>query len=151
MTGVTRNMRLCEYCNEPFEPTQGPMAAKQRFCCTKHRVYASREGLYRATDAAEGHGDSEDTDSSVAAALRAAQAFTPVRLAETKTVASIRVRRTGADPVTWEVSVPSHSVTAATNIHQALTEYIGDLLTLANKLGAAIDEPRLVIGIRRKR
>jgi len=36
---VTRN---CEYCGEPFEPTPGAMAATQRFCCTKHRVYASR-------------------------------------------------------------------------------------------------------------
>ena len=36
---VTRN---CEYCGEPFEPTAGAMAATQRFCCTKHRIYASR-------------------------------------------------------------------------------------------------------------
>ena len=36
---VTRN---CDYCGQPFTPTPGPMAATQRFCCTKHRVYASR-------------------------------------------------------------------------------------------------------------
>lgn len=36
---ATRN---CEYCHEPFTPTPGPMAAKQRFCCTKHRIYANR-------------------------------------------------------------------------------------------------------------
>lgn len=38
---VTRN---CEYCSEPFTPAPGPMAAKQRFCCTKHRIYANRQG-----------------------------------------------------------------------------------------------------------
>jgi hypothetical protein len=37
--------RRCDYCNQPFTPTPGPMATKQRFCCAKHRVYASREGL----------------------------------------------------------------------------------------------------------
>lgn len=50
MTAVTRN---CEFCNEPFQPTPGPMAGKQRFCSTKHRVYASRKGLstkLRVTD-----------------------------------------------------------------------------------------------------
>jgi hypothetical protein len=50
MTPVTRN---CEFCNEPFQPTPGPMAGKQRFCSTKHRVYASRKGLstkLRVTD-----------------------------------------------------------------------------------------------------
>ena len=36
---VTRN---CEYCGEPFTPTPGAMAANQRFCCTNHRIYASR-------------------------------------------------------------------------------------------------------------
>ena len=66
------------------------MAAKQRFCCTKHRVYANREG-------------------------------------------------------------PSTSALAATKIHEALVSHIGDLLTLANKLGQAAGEPQLVIGTRRKR
>jgi hypothetical protein len=123
------------------------MAAKQRFCCTKHRVYASREGLY--ADTADAKPNSEvDTDHSIAAALRAAEAFTPVPIGDTKTVAAIRVERKGRDPSTWEVTVPSPSALAATKIHQALANHIGDLLTLANKLGRAAGEPQLVISTR---
>ena len=133
MNPVTRN---CEYCNEPFEPTPGPMASKQRFCSTKHRVYASREGLY--ADTADRKPNSEaDADHSVAAALRAADAFAPVPIADTKTVAAIRIKRPRADPGSWDVTVPSGSTLAATKIYQALIEHIGDLLTLANKLGHA--------------
>ena len=120
------------------------MAAKQRFCCTAHRVYASREGLYAgATET--------DADYSVAAALAAAQAFTPVPIADHKTVAAIRVDRKRPDPAMWTVTMPSWSVLAAAKIYQALHEHIGDLVTLANKLGQAAGEPLLVISARSRR
>ena len=32
----------CQYCGLLFTPTAGPMADKQRFCCTKHRKAAHR-------------------------------------------------------------------------------------------------------------
>jgi hypothetical protein len=35
-------MITCDYCREPFTPTPGPMANKQRFCCTNHRIYWHR-------------------------------------------------------------------------------------------------------------
>jgi hypothetical protein len=41
---TTTVTRYCAYCNEPFTPKPGPMEAKQRFCCTRHRVYANRDG-----------------------------------------------------------------------------------------------------------
>ena len=146
MTTVTRN---CEYCNEPFTPTPGPMAAKQRFCSTKHRVYASREGLYRdTTTKAKGEADS---DTSITAALNAARNCTPVPVADHKTVAAIRVERKRADPGSWVVTVPKTSTLAATEIHEALTAHIGDLLTLCNLLGQACDEPHLVINTRTRR
>jgi hypothetical protein len=126
------------------------MAAKQRFCSTNHRVYASREGLYADT-ADKRPNIAADSDTSIAAALSAAQAFTPVHLADTKTVASIRVERGSADPVTWKVTVPSGSTVAAGKIYQALASHIGDLVTLANKLGQAADEPQLVINTRTRR
>jgi hypothetical protein len=116
------------------------MASKQRFCSTKHRVYASREGLY-ADRADNKPGSEADGDHSIEAALRAAHAFTPVPVGDTKTVAAIRVQRRRADPSSWEVSMPSASHLAAGKIHQALIEHVGDLLMLANKLGSAIDEP----------
>jgi hypothetical protein len=126
------------------------MAAKQRFCSTKHRIYAHREGLY--ADTADKKPNSEaDEDYSVAAALRAAEAFTPVHIADHKTVAAIRIKRNRPDPSTWEVTMPSTSSLAAAKIHQALHEHIGDLVMLANKLGQAAGEPLLVIGKRRKR
>ena len=147
MTSVTRN---CAYCNEPFEPTPGPMASKQRFCSTKHRIYASREGLY--ADTADRKPTSEaDADQLVAAALRAAQAFTPVPVPDHKTVAAIRVVRKRADPGTWEVTMPKGSTLAAAKIREALENHIGDLVTLANKLGVPAGEPVVVIGTRRKR
>ena len=147
MTSVTRN---CEYCNELFTPTPGPMAVKQRFCSTKHRVYASREGIGPNTAARKPISD-DDADTSIATAIRAAEAFTNVPIADTKTVAAIRVERKSADPATWEVTVPSGSITAATKIHQALVTHIGDLVTLANNLGRAADEPQLVISTRRRK
>ena len=67
----------------------------------------------------------------------AADAFTPVPIADHKTVAAIRVVRKTRDPGSWEVHVPASSGLAASKIHQALIEHIGDMLTLANKLGAA--------------
>jgi hypothetical protein len=126
------------------------MASKQRFCCTKHRVYASREGLY--ADTADRKPSSEaEADQSVAAALRAAEAFTPVHIADTKTVSAIHIHRKHKDPVTWEVSMPSTSHLAAAKIREALVDHIGDLVTLANKLGSAAGEPLLVIGTRKRR
>jgi hypothetical protein len=124
------------------------MAYKQRFCCTKHRVYAGRKGLQASTSVDDSSTERDNADTTVATALAAAQAFTPVHIAETKTVAAIRVERKGADPVTWEVRVPSNSVAAATKIYQALHEHIGDLVTLANLLGRAAGEPQLVIRTR---
>ena len=109
MTSVTRN---CEYCNEPFEPTPGPMAAKQRFCSTKHRVYASREGV--GPNIAEKPKSEHNADVSIGAAIRSAEAFTPVPIGDTRTVEAIRVERVDADPVSWKVTVPSGSITAAT-------------------------------------
>jgi hypothetical protein len=126
------------------------MAAKQRFCSTKHRIYASREGLYADTADRKTSSESE-ADTSVAAALRAAQAFTPVPVPDHKTVAAIRVVRKRADPGTWEVTMPSTSTLAAVKIHQALREHVDDLLALANKLGQAAGEPLLVLHTRRKR
>jgi len=123
------------------------MAAKQRFCSTKHRVYASRKGV--GPNIAEQTGSEDHTDDvSIGAAIRAAEAFTPVSIGDTKTVASIRVERVGADPMSWKVTVPSGSVTAATKIHQALCDHIGDLVALANLLGRPIGEPQLVIRTR---
>jgi hypothetical protein len=136
MTPVTRN---CEYCNEPFEPTPGPMASKQRFCCTKHRVYASRDGLYADT-ADHKPGAETEQDTSISAALRAADAFTPVHIADHKTVAAIKIRRRHKDPSTWEATIPPNSTLAASKIREALVSHIGDLITLANKLRQP-DEP----------
>lgn len=144
MTPVTRN---CEYCNELFEPTPGPMASKQRFCCTKHRVYANRDGLYADTSETKPRNEA-DADTSVAAALRAAQAFTPVHIADHKTVAAIKIRRTRKDPSTWEVTIPPNSTLAASKIRDALTNHIGDLITLANKLRQ--DEPLLHLTTRKR-
>lgn len=125
------------------------MADKQRFCSTKHRVYASREGV--GPNMASRKLDNEaDSDTSINAALRAAEAFTPVKIAEHKTVLAIKVRRTRPDPGSWEVTVPSASSLAATKIREALVDHIGDLLTLANKLGAAAGEPVLILSTRRR-
>jgi hypothetical protein len=110
------------------------MASKQRFCCVNHRIYANREGLHRDTAEVKPKAEAPENHS-IGAALRAAEAFTPVPIGDTKTVAAIRIERNGADPSTWEVTVPSASTLAAAKIHQALIEHIGDLLTLANKLG----------------
>jgi hypothetical protein len=118
------------------------MAAKQRFCCTTHRVYASREGLYADT-ASRKPGGGDDGDTSVLAALHAAQSYTPVPIPDHKTVAGIKVIRHRADPNSWEVRAPSSSALAAGKIHAALSSHVGDLLTLANKLGAVNDEPLL--------
>jgi hypothetical protein len=126
------------------------MAAKQRFCCTKHRVYAHRDGVYGNT-ADEKTNREADTDYSVEAALRAAQAFTTVHIGDTKTVAAIRIDRRRADPSSWAVTMPANSHVAAAKIHEALREHIDNLLTLANKLGQAAGEPLLVIQTRRKR
>ena len=150
MTSVTRNTRNCEYCNEPFTPTPGPMAAKQRFCCTKHRVYASREGV--GPNIAQRSTSDADTDTTIAAAICAAEAFTPIIIADTKTVAAIKVERKRADPSSWSVTVPSGSILAAGKIHQALADRIGDLITLANLLAQPAGEPRLILQTRgRKR
>jgi hypothetical protein len=126
------------------------MASKQRFCCTKHRIYANREGLYADT-AVKKTGSGADGDHSVAAALSAAQAFTPVHIADHKTVAAIRIKRHRADPGTWEVTMPSTSALAAGKIHEALRNHIDDLLTLANKLGQAAGEPLLVLQTRARK
>jgi hypothetical protein len=126
------------------------MAAKQRFCSTRCRVYANREGLYADTADRKQSAETEG-DWSVAAALRAAQAFSPVPVPDHKTVAAIRVKRPHADPSTWQVLAPSSSALAAAKIREALTNHIGDLLTLANKLGAVADEPLLVIGTRKRK
>jgi hypothetical protein len=127
------------------------MAERQRFCCVNHRTYFHREGLSVDDGADRPRREHYEDDTSIATALQAAQMFTPVPIADHKTVAAIRVERKGADPVTWDVKVPSNSAVAATRIYEALTAHIGDLLTLANKLGAAAGEPLLVIGTRRKR
>jgi len=126
------------------------MASKQRFCSTKHRVYASREGLY-ANTAADKPKTEDEGDTSITAALAAAHAFTTVPIADHKTVAAIRIMRRRPDPSSWDITVPAASKLAATKIHEALTAHIGDLLMLANKLGAAAGEPQLVISTRRKR
>ena len=127
------------------------MASKQRFCSTKHRVYASREGLYANTAADKPKGEHHEDDTTIATALTAAHAFTTVPIADHKTVAAIRIVRRRADPSSWDITVPAASKLAATKIHEALTAHIGDLLMLANKLGAAAGEPQLVISTRRKR
>jgi hypothetical protein len=122
------------------------MASKQRFCSTKHRVYASREGV--GPNVHRKAADPDDADTSITAAIRAAEAYTQIPIADTKTVAGIRIERLRADPATWKVTIPSGSVTAAAKIHQALHDHIGDLVTLANLLSGPIEEPRLVIQTR---
>jgi hypothetical protein len=127
------------------------MAHKQRFCSTKCRVYASREGLYATTAGTKKHPADPDEDTSIAAALRAAEAFTPVPIADHKTVAAIKVRRHRADPASWEVTVPKTSALAAAKIRETLMEHIGDLVMLANKLGQVTEEPLLVLHTRKRR
>jgi hypothetical protein len=125
------------------------MAAKQRFCCAKHRVYANREGLYGNT-AEKKPRRQDDGDTTVAAALAAAQAYTTVHVADTKAVAAIRIKRHGPAPSTWEVAMPSNSHVAAGRIREDLAAHIDDLVTLANKLGVPAGEQRLFIGTRKR-
>jgi hypothetical protein len=135
MTTVTRN---CDYCNEPFKPVRD----HQRFCSTRHRVYANRYGAeYGHTVSASAPANGQPADHSIGAALAAARDGCPVHIAETKTVAAIRIERPGPDPNHWIAHVPPNSSGAAGKIHGDLINQIGDLIALANKLGAANGEP----------
>jgi hypothetical protein len=145
MTTVTRN---CEYCNAEFEPARD----HQRFCSTKHRVYASRYGADYGKPAQPAGPAGPPADESIAAALQAARNFTPVGIPDHKTVAAIKVsRQAGPDPNLWKVTMPGGSTVAAGRIHQALTSHIGDMIALANKLGAEAGEPHLVLQTRAAR
>ena len=61
---------------------------------------------------------------------------------------AIKIDRPGPDPNTWTVTVQANSAVAATKIHQELVMRIGDLTAFANKLGAQIGEPRIVLQTR---
>jgi hypothetical protein len=134
MTPVTRN---CEYCNAEFVPARD----HQRFCSTTHRVYANRYGANYGQTAEQPATDAA-ADESIAAALTAARSFTPVKIADHKTVAAIKISRPAADPNLWAAHVPPNSAIAAGKIHGDLIAHIGDLISLANKIGDEIDAPR---------
>lgn len=134
MTTVTRN---CEYCNAEFKAVR----PHQRFDTTKCRVYASRYGASYGNPASITRAGPEPADESVGAALEAARRFTPVTIADHKTVAAIRVHRPTADPNLWKITVPPNSGIAAGKIHAALVAHAGDLVSLANRLGSQIGEP----------
>ena len=136
MATVTRN---CEYCNAEFAAVRD----HQRFCSNKHRVYASRYGAeFGGPSPAAKVARVGPADQTIAAALAAARAFTPVPIADHKTVAAIRVERPGPDPMSWSATIPKGSVNAAAQIHARLVDHAGDLITLANKLGERIGEPK---------
>ena len=84
---------------------------------------------------------------SIGAAIPA-EAFTPVSIGDTKTVASIRVERVGAYPMSWKVTVPSCLLPRRRRSISGLCDHIGDLVALANLLGRPIGEPQLVIRTR---
>lgn len=131
--------KTCKRCGAPFEARR-PHA---EFCSDKCRVYYHLYDQYDAAPAAGHSADPGPTDESIGAALAAARSFTPVTIADHKTVAAIRVSRPGPDPNDWKVSVPANSAVAAGRIYDALFNHIGDLVSLANKLGAEADKPRV--------
>lgn len=134
MTPVTRN---CDYCDAPFEPKRD----HQRFCSTVHRVYANRYGTDSGQPAGTRTLRADVSDQSIGAALAAAHDGCPVHIGETKTVGAIRIERTGSDPNHWVAHIPSNSSGAATRIHGELINQIGDIISLANKIGGEIGEP----------
>lgn len=140
---MTPETRFCEYCNESFEPAR----SHQRFCSNLCRLHDFRYGGSPRT-ATAGTVAPEAADTTISAAIKAAEAFTPITIADHKTVTAMQITRPTPDPNTWTVTVPANSAVAATKIHQELVMRIGDLAAFANKLGAQIDEPRIVLQTR---
>src|SRR5450755_2637568 len=138
---MVTDTRFCEYCNETFEPAR----AHQRFCSNLCRLHGFRYGAIQPIAKPDAP---EPADTSISAAMQAAEAFTPITIPDHKTVDAIKVKRSAADPNLWTVTVPPNSAIAAVKIHQALTMRIQDLASFANKLGASIGEPRLIVQTR---
>jgi hypothetical protein len=140
--------RFCEYCNAGFEPAR----SHQRFCSNICRLHDFRYGGPSGnTPADKTAAESGPADTTISSAIRAAEAFTPIVIGDHKTTAAIKVGRAGPDPNAWTVTVPPNSAIAATKIHQELTMRIQDLTAFANKLGAQIGEPRIVLQTRTAR
>jgi hypothetical protein len=141
MHNYTVTEGTCAYCGNLYQRKR----IHKKFCSDRCRVYYGREGGPAMADTPADDAVDDVVDTSMTAAIKAAQQHTRVRVPETRTALAITVRRDNGGPPTWSVRVPANSVIAAANIWQDLHAHIDDLVTLANKLGAEAEMPRLTI------